>query len=389
MIKKLIIIFLTVFAFILMFSGCTSVQPAEENPDNTQQNDTNNEQNGSNTQKNDIERTLSNWFNAQFAGIYNIDGVNFYFEREETENGKEIYFILATMTHTLKLQNADEHPVVEAISEFMDIESGNISQMARTYLENFLKDYKNNLEDYIRNKQVLNVRFKVVFSGEDYQIYIEDPHQNYKNIDSYYQAVTPEELKDSVLKSLNMELLNYENGYRTLYGQREINSIYNAQKAVEYANSYTSNTSKINSQCGDNPIVYQDRAFYNPAYSAYACDDCANHVSQAIHAGGIPYDSLWYPGVPTWACVDGCGENPQDDDLFSYMLSHYCFLSRSGIYAIPGSAALFDWNHNGSPDHATMVVYNDGYTLTFSAHTGDKKEYLLPINYDVYYLIFY
>lgn len=189
---------------------------------------------------------------------------------------------------------------------------------------------------------------------------------------------------------MNAELSTYEKGYARLYGHGEIILSYDSQKAVEYANKYTSNTSpKINLQCSNNPFVYQDKTFYNSEYSAYSCDDCANYVLQAIHAGGIPYDSLWYPGVPTWTCVDGCGDNPPANNLFSYMLSHYCFLSRDSIYAIPGSAALFDWDHSGSPDYATMVVYNDGYTLTFSAHTGDKKEYLLPDNYDVYYLIFY
>lgn len=80
------------------------------------------------------------------------------------------------MTHTLRLENIDEHSVIQAVSEFMSTNFNNISSLSRKYLESFLEEYENNLEIYIKNKQILNVRFKVIFSDGNYQFYIEDPH---------------------------------------------------------------------------------------------------------------------------------------------------------------------------------------------------------------------
>jgi len=137
-----------------------------------------------------------------------------------------------------------------------------------------------------------------------------------------------------------------------------------------------------------NKQVYQDKSKYNPQYIGYYCTDCANYVSQAVHYGGIPTDSTWYPSSESqaWNVVD---YPHSDDDLFSYMWEHYCWLTIYRPYAVPGSMGMIDRNSNNSPDHATLIVYNDGSILKFSAHTSDHRNYPLPSSWDVYFLVFY
>jgi hypothetical protein len=376
MIKKLIFIVTLVFIFVLIFSDFDVI---EFNPENTDMSVE------SLTERDLVDKTLENWLEEQFGEIYDIKNISFLFET--IDNDKNSYIVLTTMLYTFKLQDISQHPVVKTIYSFLKTNSPYISNESKTYLEGLLIRYKDNLSYYMVSEQELNIRFKVFLSGKTSEIFIEGPHNNYQKTEKYYKKPSLNELEETVNKSLNDELANFDSHYKGLFGNGKYSMIYDPQKAISYANTYTSNTSKIN-DCGDGSFVYQDLSFYNPNFLYYSCTDCTNYVSQSIHAGGIPYDFLWYPGVSIWACADGCTADPAND-FFSYMLSHYCFLSKNSVYALPGTIAMFDWNNNDSPDHAAVVVYNDGYTLKFSAHTSDKKEYLLPMNFDTYYLIFY
>ncbi len=72
------------------------------------------------------------------------------------------------------------------------------------------------------------------------------------------------------------------------------------------------------------------------------------------------------------------------------MWSNYCYLTYYRPYALPGSICMMDQNNNGNPDHTTIIVYNDGSILKYSAHTHDRKQYLLPtLSFPVWFLVFY
>ncbi|WP_217563408.1 amidase domain-containing protein, partial [Paenibacillus sp. GbtcB18] len=64
---------------------------------------------------------------------------------------------------------------------------------------------------------------------------------------------------------------------------------YDRIAARDYANKWTSYTTNASGY---------DTSKWNPKYAKHTENggvDCANYVSQAIYAGGIPTDSPWKP----------------------------------------------------------------------------------------------
>lgn len=54
--------------------------------------------------------------------------------------------------------------------------------------------------------------------------------------------------------------------------------------------------------CDTVDVTYQNNANWNnsqyPNYQNFYCNDCADYVSQCLHAGGIPTTSSWsYPHI--------------------------------------------------------------------------------------------
>lgn len=333
------------------------------------------------------EDILKVWIKNNFGSNYNLKQISFCMESKEVEGNETYYLILAKIIHTLKLKDANTHPIIIAINRYKDSYGINLSLGPKALLEKLEKTYKSNLYHYCNEDQELNIRFKVHFSKrKGVSIYIEDPLGGFIEANEYYQPIDNKKLENDFLESLKRTIPSIENHYNEI---KSTNSItYSPSLAVYYANRYTSETSLWHwcEENGKEVKVYQDKSKYNSQYIGYYCTDCANYVSQAVHYGGIPTDSIWYPYSNAWNIVDYPNS---DDNLFSYMWAHYCWLTFYRPYAIPGSMGMIDWNSNGSPDHATLIVYNDGSVLKFSAHTSDHKNYLLPSSWDVYFLIFY
>gem|GEM_PF-4511425 len=183
---------------------------------------------------------------------------------------------------------------------------------------------------------------------------------------------------------------------------------WNASAALSYAEGHTGNNPSGNPPyCSSdlsviqNPLPYaQGGNNYNTSTYPYVpqCNDCADFVSQVMHAGGIPYDYTndWYPvtGTPTtpnWYVVQS---------LYTYMTqtADYWYAATSATVLPSGVAVEPNYGH-------TMIVdYNDGGQLEFDAHTNDRLEwgfghgtdgYLNPggnpwsgtLYYDVQYLV--
>ncbi|MBC7195107.1 MAG: amidase domain-containing protein [Caldisericia bacterium] len=276
------------------------------------------------------------------------------------------------MIHTLKLKNIEEHPIIKAYEKF--IKNNQISKNNKDFIEKQLKFWKENIYSYITTDQELNLRFKIEIIKNELRIYIEDPFCNYIDANKGIEIKNYDEIEDETYKNLIETFLNSNSKVP------EVKLNYNPSSSVNYANTYTSNTTN-QVWCGD-IYVYQNTNYYNPNYYAYYCSDCANYVSQSVYAGGIPLDSTWYPYTSSWTYCP---------DLNTYMWSNYCYLTYYRPYAIPGSICMMDQNDNNNPDHTTLIVYNDGSILKYSAHTHDRKQYILPssIQFPVWFLVFY
>ncbi len=333
------------------------------------------------------ENILKDWIERNFGSNYSLKQIIFVTENKGVEGNESYYVIHARILHTLKLKDLNTHPIITAINGYRNLYGTTLSQSSKAFIEKIEKEYRYNLYHYCNEDQELNIRFKVHFSKiEGVSVFIEDPLGEFIKANEYYQTIDSKKLENDFLESLKRTIPSIESHYNEIESTKPLT--YSPSLAVYYANLYTSETSLWH-WCEENSEevkVYQDKSKYNPQYIGYYCTDCANYVSQAVHYGGIPTDSIWYPYSQAWNVVDYPNS---DNDLFSYMWGRYCWLTFYRPYAIPGSMGMIDWNSNGSPDHATLIVYNDGNVLKFNAHTSDHKNYLLPSSWDVYFLIFY
>lgn len=148
---------------------------------------------------------------------------------------------------------------------------------------------------------------------------------------------------------------------------------YDRRAAAAYANTYTS-------ECGDS----YNTEYWNPDYVAHTehgGNDCANYVSQAIYAGGIPTDSTWKPESIAWV---NTGRNNKNG------LTHY--MTDKGYFqeSTQSTCAAGGFMSHTDISHVIFIVANDGKELLFSSHTADRLQASFKGDYykdmDYYYI---
>lgn len=124
----------------------------------------------------------------------------------------------------------------------------------------------------------------------------------------------------------------------------------------------------INNYNNYNRIAARDYAYkywssYNPAYTSYKGNggDCANFVSQCIHAGGIPTDSTWKADSVSWIRASA---------VPTYMMNNGYATKTSYTNATAGSFAYT----TAGAGHIVLVTINDGAKIAYTAHTTDRKD---------------
>lgn len=120
---------------------------------------------------------------------------------------------------------------------------------------------------------------------------------------------------------------------------------YNVSKAIAYADKYCIN--------------------YNSSYNSYKGrgGDCANFVSQCLYAGGFKQDSVWYRHSVAWINVM---------KQIAHFKAYGTFLNANNGNLIKGNPIYFDWNGDGTYDHATICVgRNNNGVAILDSHTKD------------------
>lgn len=98
---------------------------------------------------------------------------------------------------------------------------------------------------------------------------------------------------------------------------------------------------------------------YNKSYSVYSGNDCANFVSQALYAAGIPTTTTWRADSLTWI---------RAREVESYMVNQgYFWHTKDKYSAFAGS--IIAWT---DIQHVGIVDQNDYTTMTYCVHTNDR-----------------
>jgi hypothetical protein len=142
-------------------------------------------------------------------------------------------------------------------------------------------------------------------------------------------------------------------------------SSYNRNTAYQYADTWVKDTTIM---CDTVDVTYQNNANWNngqyPNYQNFYCNDCADYVSQCLRAGGIPTTSSWSysPYTANWGNV-----GPLKDYLLNHGYITYGVTLKNCVYGDP-----FFFDVGGTLVHTVFMVYNDGTTFKYDAHTNDR-----------------
>lgn len=150
-------------------------------------------------------------------------------------------------------------------------------------------------------------------------------------------------------------------------------NLYDRIAARDYAMTWSSEAS-YSSTC-PHGNHYIDLSKYNPAYSYYCHQDCANFVSQAMRAGGVPTDSEWYPYSRAWRGTIAMYNHMRYTKGY-WSESTYAACNAGGII-MNGEAGSYygDWGH------VNMCVLNDTVNHAYAAHNNDHNYKAYTENY--------
>lgn len=328
----------------------------------------------SNTTINQLKATAQNaieqFFRESDKDLYSLVGFRFDDGEVTQSDGSVQYKTTVTVSERLKAQSVEEMPYIAGYldelgaSSYATMAASDKAELAKSAFgldqDTALTEAQQNVVDTFVQSMDTTVEMFDEYIGETsdftYHIKVSAPVAEPDNI-----TLTGLDEFDNDVNINEYELRSYDEIYR--------NGAEDAQAAVQSMMiSPAWVATKINNYNSYNRIAARDYAYkywssYNPAYTSYKGNggDCANFVSQCIHAGGIPTDATWKADSVSWIRASA---------VPSYMVNKGYATKTSYTNATAGS---FAYTSSGA-GHAVLVTINDGAKIAYTAHTTDRKD---------------
>ena len=328
----------------------------------------------SNTTINQLKATAQNaieqFFRESDKDLYSLVGLRFDDGEVTQSDGSVQYKTTVTVSERLKAQSVEEMPYIAGYldelgaSSYATMAASDKAELAKSAFgldqDTALTEAQQNVVDTFVQSMDTTVEMFDEYIGETsdftYHIKVSAPVAEPDNI-----TLTGLDEFDNDVNINEYELRSYDEIYR--------NGAEDAQAAVQSMMiSPAWVATKINNYNSYNRIAARDYAYkywssYNPAYTSYKGNggDCANFVSQCIHAGGIPTDATWKADSVSWIRASA---------VPSYMMNKGYATKTSYTNATAGN---FAYTSSGA-GHAVLVTINDGAKIAYTAHTTDRKD---------------
>ena len=328
----------------------------------------------SNTTINQLKATAQNaieqFFRESDKDLYSLVGFRFDDGEVTQSDGSVQYKTTVTVSERLKAQSVEEMPYIAGYldelgaSSYATMAASDKAELAKSAFgldhDTALTEAQHNVVDTFVQSMDTTVEMFDEYIGETsdftYHIKVSAPVAEPDNI-----TLTGLDEFDNDVNINEYELRSYDEIYR--------NGAEDAQAAVQSMMiSPAWVATKINNYNSYNRIAARDYAYkywssYNPAYTSYKGNggDCANFVSQCLHAGGIPTDATWKADSVSWIRASA---------VPSYMMNKGYATKTSYTNATAGS---FAYTSSGA-GHAVLVTINDGAKIAYTAHTTDRKD---------------
>jgi len=352
----------------------------------------------SNTQSSvidEVSKSLEKWVREKESPFYKGTSVKSVLIKSNIQSDSLSYIIFnVNVQQVLKAQSPEELPMIKGMINCLNSKKPNLKQSQIDYANRELEDQLKELRGYINKTEELNATFKVEFyvdanynvKPDSIKFYVETPDGDSFLDADILQPGTSEGLEKYGFK--RMEKIIEESKENSLLIISSIHDAYNGIAAGDYADTYTSNPPydayydthgyppDPNDQYDPYTGAWWDKTHWNTSvYKFPTSSDCADYVSQALYAGGIPMDSIhdashWWcnrysttppPNYSPWIWVPS---------LRTYMVNKGYFYSADYNYLNKGSVMIKKDNN-----HVVMVTYFNTINRALSVHTTDRKYY--------------
>jgi RNA polymerase sigma-70 factor (ECF subfamily) len=325
-----------------------------------------------------VEKQAADWVYENLDEYYYVDNIHTHVVERDIVKSETRYTVAVNCETMLKAKSVTELPFVKGVTDAFN-ENG-LSQTE----ESVLAEYVASVETDARLGEYSGYSVDIVVAINDkdgaWSLYYQDGME-----DTEY----PIEVLDIDTDAM------YKEGYasagilfeKLTSGKVRGYSSYNRITARDYALQWIKNPAPTDcyddgTSCG----MYQNRTYWNNSaytyFSLFKHNDCADFVSQAMSAGGLPEGGTWFrtKNVTTqswgaaWTSVSS---------LESYMTnsSHKYWDSSTFALANAGNICLT------SSTHVTMITLNDTVTHRYTAHTNDRRDYGFTSTSYTYYTI--
>lgn len=256
----------------------------------------------------------------------------------------------------------------------IDVESA--ERITNTVKEE-LADFILELEDlYIGQREQINLILRATFDSNDSPVGVsavayDGTTYNIQEIEPASNAEMRANGKNQLNKFVSLAIAK-ENTSPNEINALANSEVYHRVSAREYANKWTSNPSGgafkniLKWKIRDNPDATEEP--YYPANNA----DCANYVSQAIHAGAIDKTSNDVNDKYHWFASEyGCSIAWENCESMYFYFTHNNYWTASDYANCNAGGIIFLKDTSGTRYHVVMCVQNNTVTRLYSAHTQD------------------
>jgi len=304
-----------------------------------------------------------------------------YNEISNSLNNNEVEVIWSVeLKHKLDYDKPESVPALKGkIRRYNELKS-NLPVNELDLIQRDLDSWKSNLTNYINEEQDMSEYIKITaIINDENQIvagsvkeYIQDGEE-FVAADDFIKVPDLASQEKTAYENLEKDTIrnakaNDPNTKSSVITPNFWVDYYHPSDAVAYANKWVKNTTN---PCKSGSSTVQNSNNYNPAYSWYQCNDCANYVSQCLYAGGIPTDATWKPNSSTWI---------QAYPLVNYMVNN-SYAVQYSYATVPVGGIAKDLN----VEHVYIVTYNDGSVVKCNAHSNDRLGVVLSSSYSAAY----
>lgn len=312
------------------------------------------------------EAAAIKWLNDNYKEVYILRNVKAYTERSFETSASKKYYVTITCETLLKFNDVEDLPFVQGMREEI-AQTEEVTRSVNTAINSYIEE----LESYIGEYTPFTIHVAVEISRSkvnDVTIYLYDNQSstlypiNIASVDIAAMKDDGHDVAKSIVASANLT-----RGYPA----------YDRIAARDYALTYTSSP-QFCVDCGETSVndnicsnKLDSSKWNNAEYWVYGDPllhgNCADYVSQAMHAGGIPIDAgLWdrYNDANNgWAWTEPNAQR-------SYMLGKGYW--EASTFAAANAGNIICWLNGTSVYHVAMITLNDTVTHRYSAHTYDE-----------------